>query len=162
MEFNNEHMNNNQLDDLTFYSLLSVLQGGMWLLNDIESFLHPYGLSHGRFSLLLAIRGCHGESSIPIDMAKMLGKSKPTITKMLKKLENEKLVRSENEPGDLRKKRLILTKKSSDLLNTIIPKYNIRLMQMAIALNHNEKVSLMQLISKINYLDPDKKITILK
>ena len=81
---------------------------------------------------------------------------------MLKKLENEKLVRSENEPGDLRKKRLILTKKSSDLLNTIIPKYNIRLMQMAIALNHNEKVSLMQLISKINYLDPDKKITILK
>ncbi len=60
----------NKLDDLTFFSMLSLLQGGMWLLNDLENYMKPFGLSQGRLSILLAITESQGGIVSPGDLAR--------------------------------------------------------------------------------------------
>ncbi|MCP4133742.1 MAG: MarR family transcriptional regulator [bacterium] len=150
------------IDDLTFYSMLSVLQGGMWLLNDIENFLKDYGISHGRFSILLSIMETPDKSTLPIEIARKLGKSKPTITNMMKKLEDDGLVSTIEDSDDGRAKRLVLTKKAKNLLDEIIPLYNKRISTMSEHLSEDDKYTLMRIISKINFLDPSKNITVTK
>jgi len=152
----------NKLDDLTFSSLLSVLQGGMWLLNDIESFLRNYDLSHGRFSILLAIMESSDESNLSKNIAHRLGKSKVTISKMIKKLEEDLLIECINDPLDGRAKKINLSKKGDDLLSVLIPIYNNRIIEMTKNLTSEDKEQLMNIISKIDFLDKSKKIKVKK
>ena len=145
-------------DDTTFYALLALLQGGMWLLNDIEAFLTRYNISHGRFSILLAILESPGKATLPAETAVVLGKSRPTITGMIKKLEADGLIMTETPDADGRKKVLVLTEKGENLLEEIIPAYGKRLDFMGKNLTDREKKHLMNLISKISFFDPEKKI----
>ena len=41
------------MNDLTFSAMYAVLQSGMWLLNDLEAYLRPLGLSQARLTILL-------------------------------------------------------------------------------------------------------------
>ncbi len=148
------------LDNLTFYSMLSVLQGGLWLLNDLEEFLKKYNLSHGRFSILLAVMESSESSMIPAEMALMLGKSKPTISKMVKKLEEDHFLCITKDGKDKRIKRLSITGKAEELLNTVIPDYNKRIIEMSSGLSDTDKSQIMKIISKINFLNSERRITV--
>ncbi|MCP4164188.1 MAG: hypothetical protein GY760_29355 [Deltaproteobacteria bacterium] len=150
------------LDNLTFYSMLSILQGGLWLQNDIEKFLKDYGISHGRFSILISILESSDKSMLPIEMARILGKSKPTISKMIQKLEDDKYLITRVDINDGRTKRLVLTKKANDLLDIVIPLYNKRLAEMSSGLTDRDKSQLMEIMAKINFLDSSKQIVVIK
>jgi len=149
-----------RVDDLTFYALLSVLQGGMWLLNDIEDFLKPYGISHGRFSILLALLQSADQALISREIAVLLGKSKPTVARMLERLASDGLIRLHGDSADGRKKRITLTAKATALLGRIVPAYNSRIASMSRDLTATDKRSLMRIIAKIDFLDPRKAIAI--
>ena len=149
-----------ELDNLTFYSMLSVLQGGMWLLNDIEEYLRPYDMSHGRFSILISILGSADGHRHPIELARVLGRSKPTIARMIDRLEKDGYVQIGMVPGDQRKKRLSLTESAYKLLADVVPDYNKRISIMGRGLSDEEKYQLMILVSKINFLDPLKTIEV--
>jgi DNA-binding MarR family transcriptional regulator len=143
-------------DDLTFYSLLGVLQSGMWLLSDIEKYLLTWGLSHGRFSILLSIMESPDDSLIGNEISARLGVAKATVTKMVEKLASEGYVRCAADPGDMRKKRFSLTRKAENLLREIIPGYRTRLGEISARLTDHDKELLMGILSKINFLDPNK------
>jgi len=148
------------LDNLTFYSILGVLQGGMWLLNDIEEFLKQYNISHGRFSILLMILEAKGQPLQASAVAQKLGKSKPTITKMIDKLHQDIMITISPDKRDGRVKILTLTSKAVDFLTISIPEYNKRLMVMSADLSNDEKIQLMNILAKINFLDDSKKIVV--
>ena len=148
------------LDNLTFYSMLSILQGGMWMLNDIEEFLKQYNISHGRFSILLLILETKEHPIMPMKIAKKLGKSRPTITKMLEKLQKEGFLTSKQSNHDGRAKTLTFTGKAIELLNICVPEYNKRVAAMSAGLTDKEKLQLMNLVAKINFLDTEKKIVV--
>jgi len=147
-----------EIDDLNFYTLLAVLQSGMWLQADFERFLEPYGLSHSRFSILLWIK--HAQEGEPIghELAHRLGVAKSTISRLVEKLLADDLIRCEQDPDDARKKHYSLTPQASELLTSIIPRYLCRMHDMAKELNEGEKVNLIGLLSKIDFLDSDKRI----
>lgn len=148
------------VDDLTFFSLLSVLQGGMWLLNDIEDFLRKYAISHGRFSILLAVMEAGTKPVKPVDLSNIIGKSKPTLSKMLKKLVEDRLITLSSCREDARALNIRLTKKAEELLKGIIPGYNARILEMAAGLTADDKIQLMRIISRINFLNPGRKIVV--
>lgn len=153
-------MTTTRIDDLTFYSMLAVLQGGMWLLNDIEEFLKTYGISHGRFSILLALQQSTDEAMISREIAVILGKSKPTVARMLERLASDGLIRLHGDRTDGRKKRIGLTPKATALLGRIIPEYNKRIARMSRGLTAEDKRRLMRTIARIDFLDPSKAIAI--
>lgn len=147
-----------EIDNLTFCSMLGVLQGGMWLLNDLETYLSDFGISQGRFSILLAVLDSERTPVQPSTLAVQLGRSKPTITKMIEKLINDRLIYKKKSEGDRREKILTLSEKGEELINRIVPGYNLRIQQMSSSLTKVEKNSLLQILSKINYLNSEREI----
>jgi DNA-binding MarR family transcriptional regulator len=145
-------------NDLTFYSLLAVLQSGMWLQSDIDKYLSAFGLSHGRYSILLSLKDSPDGTLLGNQLAAMLGVSKPTISKMVDRLIAEEHIEATGEDGDGRKKRYSVTKKGETLLGRINPGYMERLQQISASLNDHDKESLIEILSKINFLDPARTI----
>jgi len=132
----------------------------MWLLNDIEDFLKPGGISHDRLSILLALQQSADEVLISREIAAMLGKSTPTVARMLERLANDGLIRVHGDSADGRKKRIALTGKATVLLGRIVPAYNRRIAKLCRGLTAADKGNLMRIIAKIDFLDPRKAIAI--
>lgn len=147
-----------KIDDLTFTAMYSVLQSGMWLLNDFESYLRPLDLSQARFTILLAINESVDGIISPNEIARITGKSRPAITRMIEKLSGNNLLSINKNFHDGRRKKLALTEKGQTLLNQIIPEYNRRVLAMSSGFTDEEKHQLIKLLGKINFLDKEKRI----
>jgi DNA-binding MarR family transcriptional regulator len=143
-----------KVDELSFYTLLRIVEAGKALQYDIEEFLKPFHISHGRFSILLTLYKYDGGPVSPSTLAAELNKKRPTITEMLKKLVHDALAVEIPDPGDGRKKRIKLGKEGFQLLERIIPVYNKRIMEMAKGLSEREKKLLMRLLSKLSMEKP--------
>lgn len=137
------------VDNFTFETLLSVYLTGIAMQNDIENFLIKYKISHGRFSILLTLYKKLNEWVAPSYLSKELNKKKPTITGMMKKLLDERLVVQIDNKTDGRSKLYKLSRLGYDTLGTIIPEYNRRIIEMGTNLTNAEKKQLQLLIKKI-------------
>ncbi|MBN2444383.1 MAG: MarR family transcriptional regulator, partial [Spirochaetales bacterium] len=140
-----------EVDDESFYALLSVLEAGAALLYDVETFLKPFRISHGRFSILLTLYKYLGKPVSPSTIAEDVKKKRPTITGMLQKLVHDNLISEIPDPEDGRKKLVKLSKKGFQLLEKIIPVYNKRIISLAGSLSLKDKRQLMNLIAKLNF-----------
>ncbi len=138
-----------KIDDLTFAALFQVLQSGMGLLNDLESYLRPLGMSQARLSLLLAITETEEGFVSPHEIAAITGKSRPGITRMIDKLEEDGLISVNRNYLDRRRKQLALTGRGEALLNRIVPEYNERLLALSAPFTDSEKRELIRLLGKI-------------
>lgn len=85
------------------------------------------------------------------EISELLGRSKPTITGMLVKLEKDSLIECSRNEMDMRKKTYRLTNKGQELIASVAEPYNRRLAMMAEALNVEDKQSLITIISKIRF-----------
>ena len=95
--------------------MLNLLKSGIWLLNDLETYLRPLNMSQARLSILLYIENSAEGIISPKDLAKLTGKSKPGITRMMDKLFENGFISIKQDDVDGRKKKLCLTKKESNL-----------------------------------------------
>lgn len=138
------------VDEFTFESLVGVLEKGVAMQNDIEEYLRPYNISHGRFSILLTLYGYPDYWLSPTFLAKKLRKTKPTITGMMKKLIKNRMVIEKIDEDDARRKMYQLAPEGYDLLKKIIPKYNKRIIEIGSTLTLEEKVQLKRIVGKIN------------
>lgn len=138
------------VDDFTFESLVGVLQKGTAMLNDIEEYLRKFNISHGRFSILLTLYSRLNGRFKPSELAQVLGKKKPTITGMLKKLVKDGYVQEIPDPDDLRSKCVKISNEGYKLLGEIIPDYNNRIIEIGKNLTDQEKKELKRLVDKIN------------
>jgi DNA-binding MarR family transcriptional regulator len=158
-------------DDLNFYSLLGIVQSGMWLQDDIEKYLTKHGVSFGRFSLLLAALESQdspvetrapagaGASATGNELSAKLGINKATVAKMVEKLRVEGLVEVSADESDSRKRRYSVTRKGRSLLGRIIPGYLERMRIIGANLSMDEKRFLVRALGKINFLDPRKALS---
>ncbi len=147
-----------KLDDLTFNTMLNVLQSGIWLLNDLETYLRPLGMSQARLTILLTIQNSEDGLVNPNTIAQITGKSKAGITRIMQKLSEDKLIVISKDNVDGRSKKLSLTKKALEYLDKIIPEYNERLLEMSSNFSSEDKKALNSLLNKINFLDAKKKL----
>ncbi len=138
-----------EVDEFTFEALVGVLQKGMKMQNDIEEYLRPFKISHGRFSILLTLYEVMGQSISPSLIAEKLDKKRPTITGMLKKLVKDKMVIEVPDVEDGRRKLVKLGETGYVLLKSIIPEYNHKIMDIGSELTADEKKELKRLVAKI-------------
>jgi hypothetical protein len=61
------------VDDYNFYSLLGIVQCGMWLQADIEKYLSKFNLSFGRFSILLSLMESETKPLNGLQLSKKIG-----------------------------------------------------------------------------------------
>ncbi len=83
------------------------------VLDDSEPELAPLGLSPKAFFLLGAV----AEHPFPAELARKMHLPPPTVTYLVKQLEEKGLLERSAEPGDLRKFRLVQTVAGRDALS---------------------------------------------
>jgi len=145
--------NKRPIDDYNFYALLGIVQSGMWLQKDIEKYLSDFELSYGRFSLMLALLESVKNSGT--ELSKRLGVSKTTISKLIKRLIDDKFIIFTNNEIDKRVVYYELSKKGKEKLNQIIPGYLLRMRIIGSNISVDEKKQLISIINKINFIDDE-------
>ncbi len=137
-----------RINEEVIYNIASVYS----LTNSfIGSFLSGYGLSPARFNILLMVKHVGKERGLPQNkISGLLLVTTSNMTKMIDKLENDRYVERISQNGDRRIKLIKITKKGSELLNSIWPHYreNIDLLMETI-LSKSEKSQMNRLLEKI-------------
>lgn len=143
------------IDDYNFYSLLGIVQAGMWLQRDMENYLKEYDISYGRFSILMALFEAETNMTNGKSLALKSGVSKTTISKMLDKLIDDKLIKSNTSSIDKRSIEYELTESGKGKLKNIIPGYLKRMRIIGSNISIEEKKHLINILNKINFIDEE-------
>jgi len=116
-----------------------------------DAFFATFGLTSGRFSLLLLLK--LGPITLT-KLAKLAKVSKATMTQFIDGLEKDKFVLRVNDPKDKRTKLVTLTKKGIAILKKVMPQHLARLELFNKILNNDEVKHFLSYLQKIaNGLD---------
>jgi DNA-binding MarR family transcriptional regulator len=120
------------------------------LAGAVESNLRQqFGLSIGRFSLLMILHR-HSDSELtPSDLARRAAVTRATVTGLLDGLEEEGLVERRAHSTDRRRVALKLTQAGKAFIARLIPAYAPRLSAVASGLSEQERRQFLRLLDKI-------------
>jgi DNA-binding MarR family transcriptional regulator len=99
---------------------------------------------------LLSILGSKDCSITASEIARDLGKSKPTIAKMIKKLIEQGFISYQTSLVDNRKKKLVLLEKALRLIESIKPKYQQKIFQFVSNISDQEKSVVINVLNKLD------------
>ncbi len=117
--------------------------------SDITNYLKDYDLSIGKLNILIAIKHHGGEEGIrQVEVSKHLIVTPSNMTKMIDKLEKDKLVTRSALEGDRRVNIVKITKKGSDLLDSMWEGYDARLKYAIRGMNKNKQKQLAGLLTE--------------
>jgi DNA-binding MarR family transcriptional regulator len=120
------------------------------LAGAIEATLrHQFGLSVGRFSLLMILHRYSQSELTPSDLAERAGVTRATVTGLLDGLEREGLVERLAHSTDRRRIALRLTAAGKAFIARLIPAYAPRLSGVASGLSERERRQFLRLLEKI-------------
>jgi DNA-binding MarR family transcriptional regulator len=115
-----------------------------------EAILGRFGLSPGRFAILLWLYKTPKRTLGPSDLAKRLNVSRGTMTQFLDHLEKENLVERQDDPGDRRAMFIHLTDKGLSLFKKVFPLHLEQLELIAKILNRTERKQFATLLDKLD------------
>jgi len=150
MKTEQKNLRGYRTDPETFQTLAGVVQTGMSLLNDLELYLQPFGLSYSRFSILLALLESEDPERISSDLSRRMGISRPTVSRLIGRLTGDGLVRKEPSPDDGRSFRMGLTSAGRNLLEQAIPGYARRMDRICAGLDRKDRQMLTELLSRLH------------
>ena len=108
------------------------------------------GLSEGKFSLLMTLRGAGGEMSVGM-LAQCLGVSDATVSIMVSRMlkESRPLVRRTVSTLDRRAVTVAITDEGESVLESVLPRHQHTILRFAGALTLSEQLLLVGLLKKL-------------
>jgi DNA-binding MarR family transcriptional regulator len=137
------------LDPTTVLAFLSVLIVAADLERPVDAHFARYGLSQGRFVILMALRRRPELTATPAELADHAGVTRATITGLLDALEKEALVERTHRTDDRRSLHVRLTRKGVNLLEKILPDHYAAIGALMSKLSKSEKKQLVALLGKM-------------
>lgn len=114
-----------------------------------EEMFNQFGITPGRFHLLMILKGEDGYILSPSELAKRTNVTRATMTQFVDALEREEFVRRTDDPKDRRGMLVQLTDKGIAKLKEILPHYFKRLTEFTCDLSNEERETLLKLMKKI-------------
>lgn len=111
-----------EVDSYSFYTYLTLRKVSSDLENSLESYFSSYGVSAGRFMLLLLLSSQSG-GMMPSELALQCGVTQATISGLLNGLEKSQLILRETHLQDGRAFVIKLSEKGQALLNLVKPEF---------------------------------------
>lgn len=139
-----------QIDPRAVESFLVLLRVASDVLSGFEAFLAQYGMSQGKFTVLMVLNRDPATGLSPSELADRCGVTRATMTGLLDGLEREKLVHREGNAADRRKAVVRLANKACKLLDRVLPSYYSQVAGLMGALHEEQKVHLIDLLGKVN------------
>jgi DNA-binding MarR family transcriptional regulator len=137
------------LDPPTVLAFLSVFIVSAELERLVEPHFAQWGLSQGRFVILMALRRAPHATSTPADLAAHASVTRATITGLLDGLEKDGFVERTSRSDDRRSVDVRLTKKGQNLLERVLPEHYERIGSLMSTLSKQEKKQLTFLLGKV-------------
>jgi DNA-binding MarR family transcriptional regulator len=128
---------------LTFLQATADVQGAL------EAHFSRYGLSMGKFTLLMQLYQAGDTGLTPSDCATRAGVTRATITGLLDGLERDGLLMRQSHLGDRRMLSVHLTTKGQQLLANMLPDHFCRTTGLMTHLSNAEKKTLIKLLQKL-------------
>lgn len=146
------------LDPSMVHASLAVLDFAANSSAALQAHFERYQLSQGRFGILLLLAQLPDHDWTPAQLASYAGVSRATLTGLLRTLEKDEWILRQPAPNDKRSVRILLTSSGQRRLNAILPDHFTRFNQALASLSLYERLSFLQLLSKVNLalstLDP--------
>jgi len=137
------------MEPLCVKATVTLLRTGSDLLTGFEKMLGRYGLSQGRFLILIVMNRTPDELTSPSILADKIGVTRATMTRLIDGLEKERLIKRYAHESDRRKQHLKLTSKGRAILETLLPDYWSRLYGLMGGLDTQEQATLITLLQKV-------------
>jgi MarR family transcriptional regulator, 2-MHQ and catechol-resistance regulon repressor len=125
--------------------------------NEITDYLKEFGLSPAKFNSLMTIKHQGREEGISqVEISKRLIVTPSNMTRLLDKLEGEKLVMRYSKEGDRRVNRVKITDKGSKILDKAWPGYIEKVKSLTVGMPEEDKKTFSRLLirwfEKINQI----------
>ena len=138
--------------------IYSIVLAFNLLNNEMTAYLKDFNLTPAKFNVLMVLKHqVKKEGTSQVEISKRLIVTASNMTRLLDKMEREKLVQRVSQEGDRRVKIIQITEKASKLLDAVWSGYNEKLEKLAATLNQNEQKSVSEtLIKLVNSLAGEK------
>ncbi len=132
-----------------------------YILNEISVYLGQYKLTPAKMNVLMIVKHQGGEKGISqVDLSRRLMVSTSNLTRVLAKLQRDKLIKRGSIDGDKRFKTIHVTSKGSSLLDAVWPGYVKKLASLTEGLDEEKKQLLSEMLSQwMSLVVGDVKIT---
>lgn len=138
-----------ELDLSSVEACLNFLDTTADVYQALDAHFARYGLSMGKFSLLIQLFIAPEEKLTPSEFAERANVTRATITGLLDGLEREELVKRQPHPEDRRRLYINLTNKGRELISGMLPDHFCRTNAMMANLNATEKKQFIVLLGKL-------------
>ncbi len=138
-----------ELDLASVETCLAFLNTTADVYQALDSHFARYGLSRGKFTLLMQLYLAGDQGLTPSECAERAGVTRATITGLLDGLERDALVKRKPDLSDRRMLRLQLTDKGRNLLSQMLPDHFCRTTNLMAHLTDGEKKTLIELLNKV-------------
>jgi DNA-binding MarR family transcriptional regulator len=140
-----------ELDTSALETCLTLLRTAHDLGDAYETHFASYGLSQGRFVVLIALLSeehASGQGLSPAELAEYSTCTRATMTGLLDTLEHSGLISRRAHPEDRRMYTVHLTPKAHELLENMLPDHYRRVAALMAPLSESERITLQQLLKK--------------
>lgn len=128
---------------------VTLLKTGSDLLTGFETMLTRYGLSQGRFLILVVMNRQPDRATTPSVLAEKIGVTRATMTGLIHGLVKDGMIERHDHPQDRRRQNLRLTPHGKDVLESLLPDYWSRIYRLMGALSVDEEQTLIMLLTKV-------------
>ncbi|ARV63151.1 MarR family transcriptional regulator [Nostocales cyanobacterium HT-58-2] len=138
-----------ELDSASVEACLAFLNTTADVYQALDVHFSRYGLSRGKFTLLMQLFQADEKGLTPSECAERVGVTRATITGLLDGLERDGLVRRFPDSEDRRMLRLQLTDQGWELLAQMLPDHFCRTTNLMAHLTDSEKKTFIELLNKV-------------
>lgn len=129
-----------------FYGLILVYN---LIFDRMAEYLNSWGLTPAQFNILLVVQKNGKEEGITqVDISKKLIVTPSNTTRLLEKMEHEKLIIRQSKDEDRRFKMVHITPKGTALLDKVWPEYQQRIKQVVSVLEEDDQKKSAALLMK--------------
>lgn len=143
-----------ELEIDTVETCLTFLRTATKVFQAYDAQFDRYGLSMGKFSVLMLLEQTCGQGLTPSECADQAEVTRGTITGLLDGLERDDLVKREPHPADRRMMVIKLTEKGQQLLTSMLPDHFCRTSALFGSLTAAERKTLVKLLNKLQARTP--------
>jgi DNA-binding MarR family transcriptional regulator len=138
-----------ECDAYSFYTYLTIRKVTSDLENALESYFSLYGVSSGRFMLLM-ILSANENGMMPSELAQQCGVTQATVSGLLNGLEKAQLIVRETHTHDGRAYVIKLSSKGHELLGKVKPEFLACLDKMMGSFDLGEKKNMVTMLDRFD------------
>ncbi len=103
--------------------MANLLYSGLWIKENIKSFLEPYSITQQQFNILRILRGAKGEPLSTLQIRERMIDKMSDTSRLVDRLQLKELVRKNPCPHDKRLVQVYISDKGMDVLSKIDEQY---------------------------------------